>query len=110
MFSVGRDGSVARPISASAYLGLRARRAPALDRGDECLGARRERPGLVVDHMEMTLDAYPAQAHLLEPAGVELASHRIDRHERHAEPGHHGLLDRFRVTQLHRSADPDPGL
>jgi hypothetical protein len=58
-----------------------------------------------MDHMEVPLNPKPPQAHLVEATGFQFPAQRISRHKGHTEPRHHGLLDRFRVAELHRAAD-----
>jgi len=57
--------------------------------------------------MEVALDPQSPKPHTLQPAGLQFGPRRVDRHERHAEPGHHGLLDGFRVSELERPADSE---
>src|SRR5688500_801318 len=79
----------------------------ALEGVNEGSRASRQISGLVVDHVEVALNPESAKTHSLQPSGGQFAARRIDRHESHAEPGHHGLLDSFRVTELERPADSE---
>jgi hypothetical protein len=63
----------------------------------------------MVDHMKVPLHAGTAKPKGMEPSGRELTAYRIDRNEGNTEAGHHRLLDRLRMVQLHRRLEADPG-
>src|SRR5712691_12412759 len=71
---------------------------------------RAQFPRVVMDDVEMSLDAEPSQAQGVQPPRRQLSANGVDGDERHAKPSDDALLDRLGVPQLHAGAGRDAGL
>src|SRR5215470_14842980 len=64
----------------------------------------------MVNDVEVPLHGNTPQAEGTESPGRNLSAHRIDGNEGDPQPGHHTLLDRFGVIELHGHAELDTRL
>src|SRR3989441_7670538 len=77
---------------------------------EEGLAAGRQRAALGVDDVKMPADAQSAYRDDRELPRPHLTAHGVARDERYPETGHHALLDRLGVVELHRGARRDARL
>ena len=64
----------------------------------------------MVNDVEVSLHGDAPETKGTESPGRNLSAHRIDGNEGYPQPGHHTLLDRFGVIELHGHAELHPRL